>query len=145
MKVVEIKTGKRGNVDLADLRAKLGPLSLASCSPTRTPGLFDEHVQEVTNLVHEAGGLMYGDGANFNAILGIVRPGDIGFDFMHYNLHKTFTTPHGGGGPGSGPVGCKKFPAPYPPGPRVDKRAGGTSATETKYFTFIPEKTIGRL
>ena len=72
--------------------------------------------------MHEAGGLMYGDGANFNAILGIVRPGDIGFDFMHYNLHKTFTTPHGGGGPGSGAVGCKQFLAPYLPGPRVGKR-----------------------
>src|ERR671929_184765 len=104
---------ERGNVDLDDLRSKLGPRTagLMLTNPN-TLGLFDEHVRQVAQLVHEAGGLMYGDGANFNAILGIVRPGEIGFDFMHYNLHKTFTTPHGGGGPGAGPVGCKDFLAP---------------------------------
>jgi glycine dehydrogenase subunit 2 len=109
-----------------------------------TLGLFDEHVQQVARLVHEAGGLMYGDGANFNAILGIVRPGDIGFDFLHYNLHKTFTTPHGGGGPGAGPVGCKEFLAPYLPGPCVGKRENG-DASGPVYYCFAPEKSIGRV
>ena len=144
MKVVEIKTDRRGNVDLDDLRAKLGPRTagLMLTNPN-TLGLFDEHVQQVAELVHAAGGLMYGDGANFNAILGIVRPGDIGFDLMHYNLHKTFTTPHGGGGPGSGPVGCKAFLAPYLPGPLVGKREGEGAAAV--YHCFTPEKSIGRV
>jgi glycine dehydrogenase subunit 2 len=109
-----------------------------------TLGLYDEHVQQVAELVHEAGGLMYGDGANFNAILGIVRPGDIGFDFMHYNLHKTFTTPHGGGGPGSGAVGCKEFLAPFLPGPRAGRRSE-PAADELEYYCFTPEKSVGRV
>jgi glycine dehydrogenase subunit 2 len=143
MKVVEVKTDRRGNVDLDDLRSKLGPRTagLMLTNPN-TLGLFDEHVRQVTELVHEAGGLMYGDGANFNAILGIVRPGDIGFDLMHYNLHKTFTTPHGGGGPGSGPVGCKEFLAPYLPGPVAGKRDGESGPV---YHFFTPEKSIGRV
>jgi glycine dehydrogenase subunit 2 len=138
-KVVEIATDSRGNVDLADLRAKVGPRTagLMLTNPN-TLGLFDEHVREVAEIVHGAGGLMYGDGANFNAILGIVRPGDVGFDFMHYNLHKTFTTPHGGGGPGCGAVGCKTFLAPYLPGPIVVEHDG-------QYRGFTPEKSIGRL
>jgi glycine dehydrogenase subunit 2 len=143
MKVVEIKTGARGNVDIDDLRAKLGPRTagLMLTNPN-TLGLFDEHVREVADLVHEAGGLMYGDGANFNAILGIVKPGDIGFDFMHYNLHKTFTTPHGGGGPGCGAVGCKAFLAPYLPGPiAVKDEANGAPV----YRSHVPAKTIGRV
>jgi glycine dehydrogenase subunit 2 len=143
MKVVEIKTGARGNVDIDDLRAKLGPRTagLMLTNPN-TLGLFDEHVREVADLVHEAGGLMYGDGANFNAILGIVKPGDIGFDFMHYNLHKTFTTPHGGGGPGCGAVGCKAFLAPYLPGPiAVKDEANGAPV----YRSHVPPKTIGRV
>ena len=149
MKVVEVKTDPRGNVDLDDLRAKLGPRTagLMLTNPN-TLGLFDEHVQEVARLVHEAGGLMYGDGANFNAILGIVRPGDVGFDFMHYNLHKTFTTPHGGGGPGSGPVGCKAFLAPYLPGPCAARRTDDGQAPEAQgstYYFFTPEKSIGRV
>ena len=145
MKVVEVKSDRRGNVDLDDLRSKLGPRTagLMLTNPN-TLGLFDEHVRQVAQLVHEAGGLMYGDGANFNAILGIVRPGEIGFDFMHYNLHKTFTTPHGGGGPGAGPVGCKDFLAPYLPGPRVGKRGEGESAAPI-YYCFTPDKSIGRV
>ena len=138
-KVVEIGTDARGNVDLADLRAKVGPRTagLMLTNPN-TLGLFDENVREVAQIVHAAGGLMYGDGANFNAILGIVRPGDVGFDFMHYNLHKTFTTPHGGGGPGCGAVGCKAFLAPFLPGPIVAESDG-------QYLRYIPEKSIGRL
>lgn len=139
MRVVEVKTDKRGNVDLDDLKGKLGPRTagLMLTNPN-TLGLFDEHVREVARLVHEAGGLMYGDGANFNAILGIVKPREVGFDFMHYNLHKTFTTPHGGGGPGSGAVGCIAELAQYLPGPLVERDG-------TQYVFSQPEKSIGRV
>jgi glycine dehydrogenase subunit 2 len=138
-KVVEIKSDRRGNVDLDDLKAKLSPRTagLMLTNPN-TLGLFEERVRDVARLVHEAGGLMYGDGANFNAILGIAKPGQLGFDFMHYNLHKTFTTPHGGGGPGSGAVGCSALLAPFLPGPRV-RRSGEV------YEFFTPEKSIGRV
>jgi glycine dehydrogenase subunit 2 len=143
-KVVEIKSDEAGNVDLDDLKAKLSPRTagLMLTNPN-TIGLFEEQIQEIARLVHDAGGLMYGDGANFNAILGIVRPGDVGFDFMHYNLHKTFTTPHGGGGPGSGAVGCTTALAPFLPGPRVAKRAAADGSDEYAFFT--PEKSIGRM
>lgn len=160
MKVVEVKSGKRGNCNLDDLKSKLGPRTagLMLTNPN-TLGLFDEHIQEIAHLVHEAGGLMYGDGANFNAILGIVKPRDVGFDFMHYNLHKTFTTPHGGGGPGSGAVGCTTELAPYLPGPVVGIRGQGIgdsdqpsvisrqrSATQPPIYEFVyPPKSIGRL
>jgi glycine dehydrogenase subunit 2 len=138
-KVVENKSDRRGNVDLDDLKAKLSPRTagLMLTNPN-TLGLFEERVRDVARLVHEAGGLMYGDGANFNAILGIAKPGQLGFDFMHYNLHKTFTTPHGGGGPGSGAVGCSALLAPFLPGPRV-RRSGEV------YEFFTPDKSIGRV
>ncbi|MDZ4718745.1 MAG: aminomethyl-transferring glycine dehydrogenase subunit GcvPB [Roseiflexaceae bacterium] len=143
-RVVEIKGDTRGNVDLADLKAKLSPRTagLMLTNPN-TIGLFEEQVQEVAALVHAAGGLMYGDGANFNAILGIAKPGNIGFDFMHYTLHKTFTTPHGGGGPGSGAVGCSAVLAPFLPGPLVAVRTE-TNGKQTYYFTQ-PEKSIGQV
>jgi len=83
-----------------------------------TVGLFDPNIRKITEIIHEAGGLCYYDGANLNAVMGEARPGDMGFDVMHLNLHKTFSTPHGGGGPGSGPVGCKAHLAPYLPGAR---------------------------
>ncbi len=139
MRVVEVKTDKRGNVDLDDLRSKIGPRTagLMLTNPN-TLGLFDEHVQQVAQLVHKAGGLMYGDGANFNAILGIVKPREVGFDFMHYNLHKTFTTPHGGGGPGSGAVGCIAELAQYLPGPLAAKHGD-------RYVMEQPAKSIGRV
>jgi glycine dehydrogenase subunit 2 len=158
-KVVEIKSDRRGNVDLDDLKRKLSPRTagLMLTNPN-TVGLFEEQIQEVSRLVHEAGGLMYGDGANFNAILGIVKPRQVGFDFMHYNLHKTFTTPHGGGGPGSGAVGCTTELAPFLPGPRVRRKGEavatqkqdrrGTSQTNDsplQYEFFTPEKSIGRM
>ncbi len=139
-KVIEVKSDKRGNIDLEDLKAKLSERTagLMLTNPN-TIGLFEEHVREVAELVHAAGGLMYGDGANFNAILGIAKPGDLGFDFMHYNLHKTFTTPHGGGGPGSGAVGCTKTLAPFMPGPGVKKNDDGS------YAFFAPEQSIGMM
>ncbi|OAN42821.1 glycine dehydrogenase (aminomethyl-transferring) [Chloroflexus islandicus] len=140
LKVIELKSDARGNVDLDDLKAKLSPRTAGMMlTNPNTLGLFEEHIVEICRLVHEAGGLMYGDGANFNAILGIAKPGELGFDFMHYNLHKTFTTPHGGGGPGSGAVGCTAALAPYLPGPRVRRRDDGT------YEFFTPEKSIGRM
>ncbi|WP_322495368.1 aminomethyl-transferring glycine dehydrogenase subunit GcvPB [Chloroflexus sp.] len=140
LKVIELKSDARGNVDLDDLKAKLSPRTAGMMlTNPNTLGLFEEHIVEICRLVHEAGGLMYGDGANFNAILGIAKPGELGFDFMHYNLHKTFTTPHGGGGPGSGAVGCTAALAPYLPSPRVRRRDDGT------YEFFTPEKSIGRM
>ena len=139
MRVVEVKTDKRGNVDLQDLKSKIGPRTagLMLTNPN-TLGLFDEHVQQVAQVVHAAGGLMYGDGANFNAILGIVKPREVGFDFMHYNLHKTFTTPHGGGGPGSGAVGCVAELAQYLPGPLAAKDGD-------RYVFQQPPKSVGRV
>lgn len=118
--VVVIKSNEKGMIDLDDLKAHLGPQTagLMLTNPN-TVGLFDENILEITRLVHEAGGLCYYDGANLNAVIGIVRPGDIGFDVIHLNLHKTFSTPHGGGGPGSGPCGCKDFLAQFLPGKRV--------------------------
>ena len=143
MKVIEVKSDPAGNVDLDDLRAKLSPRTagLMLTNPN-TVGIFEQHVREVAELVHDAGGLMYGDGANFNAILGIVKPGQVGFDFMHYNLHKTFTTPHGGGGPGSGAVGCTAELAPFLPGPRVRRAERDGQAI---YELFTPEQSIGRV
>jgi len=109
-KVVNIKSAPDGCVDLEALKAALGPdvAGLMLTNPN-TVGLFDENILEITRLVHEAGGLCYYDGANLNAVMGVVRPGDMGFDCIHMNLHKTFATPHGGGGPGACAVGCKDF------------------------------------
>jgi glycine dehydrogenase subunit 2 len=140
-KVVEVKSDARGNVDIEDLKRKVSPRTAGMMlTNPNTLGLFEEHIEEVSRLVHEAGGLMYGDGANFNAILGIVKPRAVGFDFMHYNLHKTFTTPHGGGGPGSGAVGCTAELAPFLPGPRVRE-----ASQQGTYEFFCPEKSIGRM
>ncbi|GHU17768.1 putative glycine dehydrogenase (decarboxylating) subunit 2 [Spirochaetia bacterium] len=114
--VLNIASGPDGCVDLAALRAAVGPdtAGLMLTNPN-TLGIFDPNILEITKIVHEAGGLNYYDGANLNAIMGIVRPGDMGFDAVHLNLHKSFSTPHGGGGPGSGAVGCKKLLAPFLP------------------------------
>jgi glycine dehydrogenase subunit 2 len=107
-----------------------------------TLGLFEERLEEVVRLVHACGGLVYGDGANLNAIAGIVRPGDLGFDVMHYNLHKTFATPHGGGGPGSGPVGASERLADFLPAPLVAAQAGPDGP---RYVLATPRKSIGRV
>lgn len=117
--VVSIPSREDGCVDLEQLEKAVGEdtAGLMLTNPN-TVGLFDKNILEITRIVHEAGGLCYYDGANLNAVMGIVRPGDMGFDVVHLNLHKTFSTPHGGGGPGSGPVGCKGFLEPYLPGVR---------------------------
>ena len=122
-KLITVRSDERGRVDLGDLKRLVNEntAALMLTNPS-TLGLFDEQVTEMSRTVHEAGGLMYYDGANLNAIMGIARPGDMGFDVVHLNLHKTFTTPHGGGGPGAGPVGVKEFLARYLPVPIVTKR-----------------------
>lgn len=114
--VVNIASAPNGCVDLEALKAVLGDdtAGLMLTNPN-TVGIFDENILEITRLVHEAGGLCYYDGANLNAVMGVVRPGDMGFDCIHMNLHKTFATPHGGGGPGAGAVGCKDFLAKFLP------------------------------
>jgi glycine dehydrogenase subunit 2 len=143
---VGVKSDARGNVDLEDLR-RLCDETTAGLMLTNpnTLGLFDEHVLEVIKIVHEAGGLVYGDGANLNALLGIVRPGDLGFDIMHFNLHKTFSTPHGGGGPGSGPVGVTKALADFLPSPVVDIVEEGTGDEAPLYGFVKPVHSIGRV
>lgn len=134
----QISTDKYGNVDVAALREALGSnvAGLMLTAPN-TLGLFDSNVKEICRLVHEAGGLVYCDGANMNAILGRLRPGELGFDVMHVNLHKTFSTPHGGGGPGAGPVGVSEALVPYLPISRVIKRDDGTYALGYDYPASI--------
>ncbi|MBC7227860.1 MAG: aminomethyl-transferring glycine dehydrogenase subunit GcvPB [Thermoflexales bacterium] len=149
LKVVEVPSDDRGNVDLKALEAACREyrdrlVGMMLTNPN-TLGLFDEHLEEICALVHEHGGLMYGDGANMNALLGIARPGELGFDVLHYNLHKTFSTPHGGGGPGSGPVGVSATLADFLPSPIVvvDPQR---STENSPFFTFYnPPKSIGRV
>lgn len=141
-KVREIPTGNDGNVDLAALKTlvsnKTAGIMLTNPS---TLGVFEQQIQEIAEIIHTNGGLLYYDGANFNAILGKVRPGDMGFDVVHLNLHKTFATPHGGGGPGSGPLIANELLAPFLPIPRVEKNKDA--------YYWLTEKdcpqSIGRL
>ena len=137
--VVNIPSGSDGCVDLDALRAAVGPdtAGLMLTNPN-TVGIFDKNILQITQIVHGAGGLRYYDGANLNAVMGVVRPGDMGFDCIHSNLHKTFATPHGGGGPGAGAVGCKDFLRRYMPGPLVVEKDG-------KFGFEYPEKSIGRV
>jgi len=146
LNVVELKSDPRGNIDLEALKAHLDK-NLAGLMLTNpnTLGLFDENVLEVIHLVHQAGGLVYGDGANMNALLGIVRPGDLGFDVLHYNLHKTFSTPHGGGGPGSGPVGVAAHLVEFLPDPVVGVVEEGDEETAPLYGYLHPAQSIGRV
>ena len=138
---VEIKSDARGNVDLADLRAHCDEhVAGMMLTNPNTLGLFDENVLEVTQMVHECGGLMYGDGANFNAIMGIAKPASLGFDVMHFNLHKTFSTPHGGGGPGAGPVGVSAALSEFLPGPVVAREN-----QNAPFNLHWPERSIGRM
>ncbi len=124
---ITIPSDERGLVNIEALREAVGPDTAAlMLTNPNTLGLFEEDIVEMAKIVHEAGGLLYYDGANANAILGIARPGDMGFDVVHLNLHKTFTGPHGGGGPGAGPVGVKKILEPFLPAPIVGKKEDGT-------------------
>ncbi len=149
--VVNIASAPDGCVDLEALKAALSEdtAGLMLTNPN-TVGIFDEHILDITRLVHEAGGLCYYDGANLNAVMGVVRPGDMGFDCIHMNLHKTFATPHGGGGPGAGAVGCKKFLAQYLPksalmdgGDHIQVRSfAGNFLVVVKALTYL--MTLGR-
>ncbi len=146
LKVVQLPSDGRGNVDLDALKAECDD-TLAGIMITNpnTLGLFDENIKQVCDMVHEAGGLVYGDGANLNAMMGISRPADCGVDVMHFNLHKTFSTPHGGGGPGSGPVGVNAELAEFLPGPIAAVLDEG-NAEEPPFFGWMyPEKSIGRV
>ena len=146
LEVVELPSDERGNVDLAALRAVCDDTvaGLMLTNPN-TLGLFEEHVQEVVDQIHACGGLVYGDGANMNALLGVVRPGDLGIDVMHYNLHKTFSTPNGAGGPGSGPVGvCEKL-VDFLPGPIVDVIEAGDEDEAPLFGLVMPDQSIGRV
>lgn len=119
-KIRQIPSNKKGGVDLEALRSTVGKdtAALMLTNPS-TLGLFETQITEIAQIVHDAGGLLYYDGANMNAVMGYSRPGDMGFDAVHFNLHKTFATPHGGGGPGSGPVGVKRFLEPFLPKPVI--------------------------
>src|SRR5215469_3208067 len=140
---VELPSDARGNVDLDAVRAACDQ-NLAGVMMTNpnTLGLFEEQIEEVVRLVHDCGGLVYGDGANMNAVVGIARPGDLGFDVMHFNLHKTFATPHGGGGPGAGPVGVSERLTAFLPGPVVERETG---AGGPSFRLAMPAQSIGRV
>ncbi|RIV24163.1 glycine dehydrogenase subunit 2 [Alicyclobacillaceae bacterium I2511] len=140
-KAITIPSHSDGSVDLDALRKAVGPntAALMLTNPS-TLGLFESHIQEIAEIVHNAGGLLYYDGANMNAILGQARPGDMGFDVVHLNLHKTFSTPHGGGGPGAGPVGVKAFLAPFLPVPVVTQHVDGYYALD-----FNRPQSIGKV
>lgn len=138
---ITIKSDSRGLVDLDALRAAVGSDTAAlMLTNPNTLGLFEEQIVDIAAIVHEAGGLLYYDGANSNAIMGITRPGDMGFDVVHLNLHKTMSTPHGGGGPGAGPVGVKSKLVPFLPKPTVERAADGSY-----YWDFDKPQSIGRV
>jgi glycine dehydrogenase subunit 2 len=144
--VLEIPSDQRGNIDLAALKAACDDavVGLMLTNPN-TLGLFEEQVEDVIRLVHDCGGLVYGDGANMNALTGVIRPGDLGVDLMHYNLHKTFSTPHGGGGPGAGPLAASEALAPYLPGPIVERCSADASGAPESFRWATPARSIGRM
>ncbi|MCD4707148.1 MAG: aminomethyl-transferring glycine dehydrogenase subunit GcvPB [Candidatus Sabulitectum sp.] len=126
LKVVSVKSDEHGRVDVEDLRSKAGEKTCAfMLTNPNTLGIFESNIEEITGIIHDAGGLNYMDGANMNALLGIARPGDMGFDVCHLNLHKTFSSPHGGGGPGSGTVCCRDTLRPFLPASTVVKTEDG--------------------
>jgi glycine dehydrogenase subunit 2 len=160
LQVIEVPSDERGNVDLEALRSVCDETicGMMLTNPN-TLGLFEEQLAEVIDLIHGCGGLVYGDGANFNALLGIAKPGELGFDVMHYNLHKTFSTPHGGGGPGTGAVGVSAELVPFLPGPLVElchcseegcdcgcgEVEEGVDPETVCFHLIMPEKSIGRV
>ncbi len=142
--VTQVPSDARGLVDVAALRERLDDdVAAIMLTNPNTLGLFEEDIVEIAAAVHEVGGLLYYDGANLNAILGVTRPGDMGFDIVHMNLHKTFAVPHGGGGPGAGPVAVTERLAPYLPGPRPARLPGGRLGEA--YGWEQPERSIGRI
>jgi glycine dehydrogenase subunit 2 len=142
---VEVPSDDRGNVDLSAVETVCNDrLAGIMITNPNTLGLFEEHIDKLIQLIHACGGLVYGDGANLNALTGIARPGDLGIDLMHFNLHKTFATPHGGGGPGSGPVGASEALAPFLPGPIVE-RLRSANTKHAMYRLATPDHSIGRM
>jgi len=145
-KAVGIESDAEGMVDLADLRSKLdGRTAVMMITNPNTLGLFERNMLEISRLVHDAGGLVYLDGANMNAILGVARPGDFGADMMHYNPHKTFSGPHGGGGPGAGPIAVRRTLEPFLPTPRVVREEGGADGRGRFALEWNCPKSIGRV
>jgi glycine dehydrogenase subunit 2 len=143
--VVKVGTDEHGNVDIDDLRAKADTdVACLMLTNPSTLGLFEPQIEEIAAIVHEVGATLYYDGANLNAIMGICRPGDMGFDIVHFNLHKSFTQPHGGGGPGAGPIAVSDRMEPFLPRPQVIRT--GTSDAEARYaLDYDRPRSIGRL
>ena len=145
LKSVTVKSTPDGLVDLDDYRAKLGPhVAAIMLTNPNTLGLFERDIEEIARLAHEAGALLYYDGANLNALVGVARPGDMGFDVVHLNLHKTFSTPHGGGGPGAGPCGVKQRLARYLPVPTVE-RLDASAGEPTFHLDWDRPASIGKV
>jgi glycine cleavage system P protein (glycine dehydrogenase) subunit 2 len=143
--VVKVGTADDGGVDLDDLRAKASDeVACLMLTNPNTLGLFDRNIEEIASIVHDAGATLYYDGANLNAIMGVARPGDMGFDIVHYNLHKTFTQPHGGGGPGAGPIAVSDRIEPFLPSPQVLRRGGDNGAGRFVLDHNRP-KSIGKM
>jgi glycine dehydrogenase subunit 2 len=147
--VVKVGTDERGNVDLEDLRAKAtDDVACLMLTNPSTLGLFEPGIEQIARIVHDIGATLYYDGANLNAIMGICRPGDMGFDIVHFNLHKSFTQPHGGGGPGAGPIAVSERIEPFLPRPQVVRRepSGNGSSASLRYdLDYDRPKSIGRL
>jgi len=144
--VVKVATDERGGVDMDDLRAKVDDeIACLMLTNPNTLGLFDENIAEITALVRDAGGTLYYDGANLNAVMGHSRPGDMGFDIVHLNLHKSFSQPHGGGGPGSGPIAVSERIGPYLPVPRIVRSEGSNGSRPRFELDHDAPQSIGRL
>jgi glycine dehydrogenase subunit 2 len=144
--VVKVGTAPDGGVDLDDLRAKAdSDVACLMLTNPNTLGLFDSNIEEIERIVHGAGATLYYDGANLNAVMGVARPGDMGFDIVHFNLHKTFTQPHGGGGPGAGPIAVSDRVEPFLPTPQVVRRAGGDGPEPRFDLDYDRPKSIGRM
>jgi glycine dehydrogenase subunit 2 len=144
--VVKLASNERGGIDLDDLRAKADDdTACLMLTNPNTLGLFDENIAEIARIVHDAGGTLYYDGANLNAIMGHSRPGDMGFDIVHVNLHKSFSQPHGGGGPGAGPIACSDRIEPYLPKPQVVRREAQNGREPSFDLDHDRPKSIGRL
>ena len=145
LEVVKLATNADGGIDLDDLRAKADEeVACLMLTNPNTLGLFDSNIAEIADIVHGVGATLYYDGANLNAVMGLSRPGDMGFDIVHFNLHKSFTQPHGGGGPGSGPIAVSERIAPYLPVPFVSRREDGSFELD-EGSGEVGAKTIGRL
>jgi glycine dehydrogenase subunit 2 len=151
LEVVKLATNSDGGIDIEDLRAKAdGDVACLMLTNPNTLGLFDPNIEEIAEIVHGVGATLYYDGANLNAVMGLSRPGDMGFDIVHFNLHKSFTQPHGGGGPGSGPIAVSERIAPFLPRPLVIRReqsdAGNGASRQASFdLDHEGERSIGRL